>query len=205
MHGVKRHFLGYTASELYVILEFGLYMSDMCVRENRSIFGLPLAEILQINTARNTIGSAVSLAATSSSDVKWKKQNSENIQGFKSTTFSLAPRPISYAPVKSLILRTPPDLSPANSRKAVFPGLKIPNLATLLCWKRTPISSTPPQTHCVVDAKMSRRKLNTDCGDAPCSMRRDKTSLEILQCSSRFVPLTPQGSPSTTTWGNEKI
>ncbi len=45
-----RQVLGYTASELYIVLEIGLYMSDTWDWETRFVFDHVLAEILQINT-----------------------------------------------------------------------------------------------------------------------------------------------------------
>ncbi len=60
----------------------------------------------------------------------------------------------------------------------------------LHCWKPTPTSSTPPQTHCLPFVKRSRIQSNTGCGNAPGSMRLDRTSLEVLLHPSRSFPTT---------------
>ncbi len=56
-----------------------------------------------------------------------------------------------------------------------------------------PISSTPTQAYCSPYAERSRRQGNTSCGDAPGSMRRDKTCSEGLPLLSRSLPSTLEG------------
>ncbi len=65
--------------------------------------------------------------------------------------------------------------------------------ATLRCWKRTPISSTPPQIPCAQFAKGSRRYSNTGYGGAQGSVQLDRTSLEVLLHPPRSLPPTLKG------------